>query len=479
MQRARNVETTEGIGQLIEKFGKLGWYHSIELPDGSVIPGLQTLDQLRERIARYPIPQDLRGKRVLDIGAWDGWFSFEMERRGATVVAVDSARQETFFEARRLLNSKVEYIVEDVCHLSPRDIGTFDIVLFFGVLYHLKHPLLALERVCELTRDLACVESLVIDDPPQPAAIPLLEFYENTELGGQFDNWCGPNTACLLGFLRTAGFVNPRLIGVYDYRAQTVAYRKWPVVRFPGDRVDDSDRAGSGEAKSTGQPSSDAPALVCVENLWTRDHTFRSDRDHYFTAWFDTTPDTAQMHAPPATLDCDSVFVEVGPYACRPVGVRSIGGTGWQANCKLPPGLARGWFDVRVALKNGPWSNSARIPVDLSRQERRVAGTISDALEVAGVTDGKTYEPNRVRVGVESCVSMWVRGIPGDAAKSEITLRLDGTDLPAVYLSAHDDRGLAQINAMLPPSLEPGEYTIAVALRGAESRAATIELYKG
>jgi len=468
MQRARNVETTEGIGQLIEKFGKLGWYHSIELPDGSVIPGLQTLDQLRERIARYPIPQDLHGKRVLDIGAWDGWFSFEMERRGATVVAVDSARQETFFEARRLLNSKVEYIVEDVCHLSPRDIGTFDIVLFFGVLYHLKHPLLALERVCELTRDLACVESLVIDDPPQPGAIPLLEFYENTELGGQFDNWCGPNTACMLGFLRTAGFVNPRLIGVYDYRAQTVAYRKWPGVRFKNPETESSNGPSD-------QPSPIAPALVCVENLWTRDHTFRSDRDHYFTAWFDT----AEVEPPAASLDCDSVFVEVGPYACRPVGVRSIGGTGWQANCKLPPGLARGWFDVRLALKNGPWSNSARIPVDLSRQERRAAGSISDALEVAGVTDGKTYEPNRVRVGVESCVSMWVRGMSGDAVKAEVALRLDGTDLPAVYLSAPDDRGFMQVNAMLPPSMEPGEYAIAVALRGVESRPATIELFAG
>ena len=391
-----------------------------------------------------------------------------MERRGATVVAVDSARQETFFEARRLLNSKVEYIVEDVCHLSPRDIGHFDIVLFFGVLYHLKHPLLALERVCELTTDMACIESLVTDDPPQPDAIPLLEFYETTELGGQFDNWCGPNTSCLLAFLRTAGFVNPRLIGVYDYRAQTVAYRKWPGVRFKVPEAESS-------TEPSDQPSSDAPALVCVENLWTRDHAFRGDRDHYFTAWFDT----AQLNDPPANLDCDSVFVEVGPYACRPVGVRSIGGTGWQANCKLPPGLARGWFDVRLALKNGPWSNSARIPVDLSRQERRAAGTISEALEMAGVTDGKTYEPDRVRVGVESCVSMWVRGIPGDAAKSEITLRLDGTDLPAVYLSAHDDRGLVQINAMLPPSMEPGEYTIAVALGGVESRAATIELYTG
>src|ERR1700730_15040284 len=122
MQRARNAETTAEFARLREELSKLGWYHSIELPDGRVIKGLQTLEQMRERIARFPIPQDLRGKRVLDIGAWDGWFSFEMERRGATVVAVDSSPQPTLLEAKKLLNSKVEYIVEDVCRLSPRDI---------------------------------------------------------------------------------------------------------------------------------------------------------------------------------------------------------------------------------------------------------------------------------------------------------------------------------------------------------------------
>src|SRR5579862_5480087 len=212
-----------------------GWWHSFELPDGTVLRGVCGLEGLRERIAQYPIPQDLRGKRVLDIGAWDGWFSFEMERRGAQVLAIDSARQETFFQAKKLLNSKVEYLVEDICCLTPRDVGYFDIVLFFGVLYHLKHPLLALERVCELTTGMACIETLVTDDPPQPGAIPLLEFYETTELAGQFDNWCGPNTACLQAFMRTAGFVNVKLLGEHDCRAQAVGYRQWPQVARNGE----------------------------------------------------------------------------------------------------------------------------------------------------------------------------------------------------------------------------------------------------
>jgi tRNA (mo5U34)-methyltransferase len=445
MQRARNQETTEGISRLIGQLGELGWYHSIDLPDGRVIRGIQTIDQLRGRIAQYPIPADLRGKRVLDIGAWDGWFSFEMERRGAEVVAVDSARQQTFFEAKKLLNSKVEYIVEDVCHLSPRDIGYFDIVLFFGVLYHLKHPLLALEKVCELTTDFACIETLVTDDPPQPGAIPMLEFYETTELAGQFDNWCGPNTACLMAFLRTAGFVNTRLLGERDCRAQAVGYRKWP------------------QAPQSGE----APALICVENTWTRDHNFRGDRDHYFTAWF-----TSSQRG----LDCDNVFIEVGPYACRPVGVRNYAGEGWQANCKLPPGVFHDWFDVRVATESSAWSNRARIPVDLSREERRAAGRISRALSIDGVTDGKTFESNRVKTGADSCVSVWAGGIPSDARQSEISIRLDGADLPATYLSTADERGLRQINGMLPPQMETREYQVSVALRDEESPAATIFL---
>jgi tRNA (mo5U34)-methyltransferase len=445
MQRARNVETTEGVSKLIGQLGTLGWYHSIDLPDGTVIPGIQTIEQLRARIAQYPIPQDLRGKRVLDIGAWDGWFSFEMERRGATVVAVDSARQETFFQAKKLLNSKVEYIVEDICYLTPREVGYFDIVLFFGVLYHLKHPLLALERVCELATDMACIETLVTDDPPQPNAIPLLEFYETTELAGQFDNWCGPNTACLQAFMRTAGFVNVKLLGEHDCRAQAVGYRKWPDI----------------------QRSGDTPHLVCVENTWTRDHTFRSDRDHYFTIWFTT----AQ-----AGLTCDNVFVQVGRYAVKPVGVQNFADTGWQANCKLPLGLSKGWSDVTVAIGDGSWSNAARIPIDLSRAERRGSNG-SESLHIAGVTDGKTYEPNRVKTGPDSCLSVWVGGISGETAKEEISVRLDGTDLPATYLSGVDEKGWRQINALLPPQLESGEYFVSVVVRGSESRSVGVQLF--
>ena len=225
--KAGNPRFIEGTRNDVERFHSLGWYHSIELPSGEVIPGLQTIDQLRFRLRQFAIPEDLSGKRVLDIGAWDGWFSFELEKRGASVLAVDAVENEKFLVARQLLNSRVEYLVADVYDLRPSELGKFDVVLFLGVLYHLKHPLLGLERVCAMSKDLACIESYVIDEGEQ--ATPRMEFYEGIELCGQFDNWVGPNAACLTSMCRTAGFVRVTLNSVVDHRAHVTCFRQWEV----------------------------------------------------------------------------------------------------------------------------------------------------------------------------------------------------------------------------------------------------------
>ncbi len=165
----------KGVQRLAGKILSGDRYHSIELPDGTVIPGLQSLELLRRRLGLFDLPEDLRGKRVLDIGAWDGWFSFECERRGAEVVAVDCVSLDTFIEARKLLGSRVEYLTLDVSELSARRLGRFDIVLFFGVLYHLRHPLLGLEKVVELSTDLALIESFTIK-PQKRTIAAVMEF---------------------------------------------------------------------------------------------------------------------------------------------------------------------------------------------------------------------------------------------------------------------------------------------------------------
>ena len=88
-------------------------------------------------------------------------------------------------------------------------------VFFLGVLYHLRHPLLALEIVCGLTTEVAIVESFVIDAETwkeHQNAIPTMEFYETFELGNQYDNWNGPTVACLLAMCRAAGFARVELM---------------------------------------------------------------------------------------------------------------------------------------------------------------------------------------------------------------------------------------------------------------------------
>ena len=156
------------------------------------------------------LPEDLSGKTVLDIGAWDGFFSFEAERRRASrVVACDyyawhgvgwgTGRGKDGFElARTALNSRVEDVALDVMDLSPEKIGTFDVVFFLGVLYHLPNPLLALERVASVSSGLLILETVVdMVGIGRPAAA----FYPDRELNNDPTNWWGPNHAAVQGML--------------------------------------------------------------------------------------------------------------------------------------------------------------------------------------------------------------------------------------------------------------------------------------
>ncbi len=444
---ARNPAYTCQTQAQIEELNRLGWYHSIELPDGQVIQGLLSIDQLRSRIAQFPIPADLRGMRVLDIGAWDGWYSFEMERRGAEVMALDSAEHTQFQVARDLIGSKVEYRIGDICRVSPRDIGRFDIVLFFGVLYHVKHPMLALETVCDLTTNMAFVESFVTDDGSDLSAPPVMEFYETMELRGQFDNWVGPNASCLLAFCRTAGFVGVQLQSVISNRAHVSCFRKWPTA--PG--------------------SGPAPYINCVENCVSRNQVFSSRADDYVAFWFKSEE---------KALTCDEVFPQVGPYATRPLIVRDTGGDGWHANCKLPPGLDPGWYDARVRVRSSAFSNAVRIAVDVPEEERRNSRSArsSDQIQIHLVTDGRTWERRQVRVGRDACVSLWVAGLPQDCDRSEVRVRLDGTDLPAIYVSAPNHDDLSQVNALLPAGMRPGPTHISLVFGDVESQPLVIDL---
>ena len=185
------------------------WFHCIDLGHGVITPGL---DDTAAKLKRVRLPADLTGKSVLDIGAWDGFFSFEAERRGANrVLAVDSfcwngagwGSKAGFELARRALNSNVEDAEMEVLDLSPEKIGVFDVVLFFGVLYHLRHPLLALEKVSSVTKSHLILETKV---DLLSVGAPAMAFYVGDELNGDPTNWWAPNIPGLCDMLRAVGF---------------------------------------------------------------------------------------------------------------------------------------------------------------------------------------------------------------------------------------------------------------------------------
>ncbi len=119
-----------------------------------------------------------------------------------------------------------------------------------------------------------------------------------------------------------------------------------------------------------------------------------------------------------------------------------------------------------------------RIGVDLSAGERRQRPTAAaaSALRIAIVTDGQTWERNLVHTGVNSCISLWVSGLPEDAARDSIAVYLDGDHLPAVFLSEPDPQGLRQVNAMLPSGAQPGDYDVSAGCGDAVSPPAPVRL---
>ena|SRR5918996_4312499 len=217
-------QTTEAIERRVRELGD--WFHNIDLRGVQTAPHhfLGDYPAVKWRCFESALPADLRGRTVLDIGCNAGFYSIEMKRRGAErVVAMD-------FDADYLNQARFAAEVTGVdlefSELSVYDVGTlgerFDIVLFLGILYHLRHPLLALDLIHEhvagdllvfqsmqrgsaevepLEEDYAFTEAEVFDRP----GFPKLHFIES-RYAGDPTNWWAPNRACSEALLRSAGF---------------------------------------------------------------------------------------------------------------------------------------------------------------------------------------------------------------------------------------------------------------------------------
>lgn len=200
------------------------WHHTFHFSGGISTDGGYDPRGLLKQIE---LP-DLTGLRVLDVGTRDGFFAFACERAGAReVVALDHVDPDvTGFEvARRILGSKVEYARENIYQISREKYGSFDLILFLGVLYHLRDPLLALDRLRSVCDGRMVVESLVCDTrlftgfeqtttleaiAPALASIPIAQFLPAGRFHIDATNKWVPNLTGLIALVEDAGFLVQR-----------------------------------------------------------------------------------------------------------------------------------------------------------------------------------------------------------------------------------------------------------------------------
>ena len=221
-----------------------GWYHTIDLGNGVVTKGISV-----QETSAGVIP-DVTGRSVLDIGAWDGKFSFAAERGGASrVVALDhyawgvdfvargaywaeciangtlpdQSRDETDFWrpdlpgqrgfnfAKAALGSKVTPVVGDFQKIDLDALGAFDVVLYLGVLYHMKEPLTCLERLRAVTKKVAVIETEAVHIQGFDNEV-LMQFHAGSDLRVDFGNWYVPTIEALHNLCRAAGFSSVRTV---------------------------------------------------------------------------------------------------------------------------------------------------------------------------------------------------------------------------------------------------------------------------
>jgi tRNA (mo5U34)-methyltransferase len=200
-----------GGGDPARRVAGVQWFHSFDFGDGVVANGHKDRRTL-ELEAAAVLSADIAGKRCLDIGAWDGFFSFQAELRGArSVLATDHfswsgegwGTADGFRLARELLGSRVEDMDIDALEIAEATVGRHDVVLFLGVLYHLRNPFEGLRAAASVCDGTLVVETTLHLHHVEEAA---MQFFPGSELDGDPTNWWSPNPRCVMGMLSALGF---------------------------------------------------------------------------------------------------------------------------------------------------------------------------------------------------------------------------------------------------------------------------------
>lgn len=232
------------IKKRIREARSISWFHRFEVIKGSGVytPGWvdASPEGYKKMLTQIRVnPKDLKGKRVLDIGTSSGAFAFYLEDLGANVLAIDvcAPEQHGFRLIHEIRDSEIEFRRAAVYDLNPEDFGYFDIIAFFGVFYHLKHPILAFERINSVCKEGALVIgggvvidrwyhdddescnrgvnlSLITRDSISNEKILNVDNLNELPLcgfsSGQFlhakNNWFIPNSRCIFNWLETSGF---------------------------------------------------------------------------------------------------------------------------------------------------------------------------------------------------------------------------------------------------------------------------------
>ena len=207
------------------------WYHKIELPHGVTTERCNHPGWAPINAKAYRIPERMDGERVLDVGSWDGYWTWEAAKRGAVyTIAIDDFSDElgpkqikrtdewkTWLLCQKALGFErsTQCLSMSVYDIGKLQIEPFDHIFLFGTLYHLKHPTWALEQLRKVCRGAIYIESAILDNiespytkQGMPGGACHCEFYPGKEYGNNETNWNVPTLSCIKAWLEGTGWTD-------------------------------------------------------------------------------------------------------------------------------------------------------------------------------------------------------------------------------------------------------------------------------